>query len=402
VRALMLRPAAVGALAGFALIGYSTFAELHAADASSQSTTKSAVCGTTPKSTALSSATNEATSHDLATALASSSSRLRSASSSAAPSTSASGSPSASPSDSPSATATSSSSSNSSASTSATTTPSPSPSASATPSPSPSSSEPTASPKPSSPKPTSSSPSKKHKKQKKRVTPQLCVRVQSLSSTGEVKAGHDATFVIWVWSTKAKSQAVSVRASTGGGYGGAPAFTVCPQPEHATCALGTLPVGQAAELEARVRVRAAAGVGVHVRISAEATATGARSFKGTASDVVVAASTPIPSSSNLPTGTNLPAIPGTAVSPTDPSDLFPTVSASPTPSTGSQQRPSAKARALVHVADAAATVPLDTRYIGGQLAGLAVLAGAVTIAIARLSLRTPKPQDNSDATPSNH
>jgi len=43
------------------------------------------------------------------------------------------------------------------------------------------------------------------------------------------------------------------------------------------------------------------------------------------------------------------------------------------------------------VVDAAATVPLDSRLIGGQLAGLAVLAGAVMIAIARLSLRAPKP-----------
>jgi hypothetical protein len=55
----------------------------------------------------------------------------------------------------------------------------------------------------------------------------------------------------------------------------------------------------------------------------------------------------------------------------------------------------------VHAADAAATVPLDARLIGGQLAGLAVLAGAVTMAIARLSLRTPKQQDNPNTTPSN-
>jgi len=46
-------------------------------------------------------------------------------------------------------------------------------------------------------------------------------------------------------------------------------------------------------------------------------------------------------------------------------------------------------------------VPLDARLIGGQLAGLAVLAAAVTIAIARLSLRAPKPQEDTDAPPSN-
>jgi hypothetical protein len=54
----------------------------------------------------------------------------------------------------------------------------------------------------------------------------------------------------------------------------------------------------------------------------------------------------------------------------------------------------------VHAADAAATVPLDARLIGGQLAGLAVLFGAVTIAIARLSLRAPEPPENTNATPS--
>jgi hypothetical protein len=43
-------------------------------------------------------------------------------------------------------------------------------------------------------------------------------------------------------------------------------------------------------------------------------------------------------------------------------------------------------------------VPVDARLIGGQLAGLAVLAGAVTIAIARLSLRSTKSQDTPNAT----
>jgi hypothetical protein len=54
---------------------------------------------------------------------------------------------------------------------------------------------------------------------------------------------------------------------------------------------------------------------------------------------------------------------------------------------------------MIHAADAAATVPLDSRLIGGQLAGLAVLAGGVAIAIARLSLRTPKPHDDGTAKP---
>jgi hypothetical protein len=222
------------------------------------------------------------------------------------------------------------------------------------------------------------------------------VRIQPLSGAGEVKAGHDATFVIWVWSTKATSRAVSVRATTGGRHVGTPTFTICPDPGSATCAVGTLPVGQAAELQASVPVEAAATAGDRARISADATATGALSFKGTASDLVVAPATTIPSSPvTLPPGTTLPAISGTGVSPTDPSGLFPTVQASPAPSTSSPGLPSAKPRADLHAADAAATVPVDDRLIGGQLAGLAVLAGAVTIAIARLSLRPAKPQDTA-------
>jgi hypothetical protein len=46
----------------------------------------------------------------------------------------------------------------------------------------------------------------------------------------------------------------------------------------------------------------------------------------------------------------------------------------------------------VRVANVSAQFPLDGRLIGVQLAGLAVLAAAVTIAVARLSLRTRAPQ----------
>ena len=53
-----------------------------------------------------------------------------------------------------------------------------------------------------------------------------------------------------------------------------------------------------------------------------------------------------------------------------------------------------KPHKTIRAADAAATVPLDSRLIGGQLAGLAVLVGAVVLAIARLSLRAPKPADD--------
>ena len=81
----------------------------------------------------------------------------------------------------------------------------------------------------------------------------------------------------------------------------------------------------------------------------------------------------------------------------------PTVGPTTTPSTEPIGLPPAKKpHKTIRVADAAATVPLDSRLIGGQLAGLAVLVGAVVLAIARLSLRAPKPasaEDKADSKP---
>ena len=115
----------------------------------------------------------------------------------------------------------------------------------------------------------------------------------------------------------------------------------------------------------------------------------ALSFSDSATDTVVVS----PTDSGAPLVTLPPPRhcqrSGTGISPTNPSSLFPTVQASPTPSTGSLGLPHAKPRGAVHAADVAATVPVDDRLIGGQLAGLAVLAGAVTIAIARLSCGRP-------------
>jgi hypothetical protein len=219
-----------------------------------------------------------------------------------------------------------------------------------------------------------------------------------LSTSSEVKAGHKASFVIWVWSTKAASAGVSVKAHVASAlYIDAARFSVCPVASGATCKVGNLPVGQADELRATVRVQSLAAAGEQVQLSVKASATGALSFASSATDVVVLtpATSPAGPTITLPAGT-LPAISGTGISPTDPSGLFPTVGASPTTGTGSLTLPHAHQRAVVHAATAAATVPLDARLIGGQLAGLAVLAGAVTIAIARLSLRTPKPSDDQD------
>jgi hypothetical protein len=65
--------------------------------------------------------------------------------------------------------------------------------------------------------------------------------------------------------------------------------------------------------------------------------------------------------------------------------VSPSPSASGTAAAGSHGR-------STKTIDLSAGLPLDVRLIGGQVIGLAVLAAAVTIAVARLSLRRqPQP-----------
>ena len=209
--------------------------------------------------------------------------------------------------------------------------------------------------------------------------------------------------MVWVWSKNAQSNGVTVTVHVASAAGvQSPAFAVCPELGSATCRMGNVPAGLANELQVVVRVSKRAAIGEHVQLTAKATATNAKSSSSTATDAVVAVApsvspaTGVPGAGALPP-VSLPPIPGVgAPAPGDPSGLFPTVgpSGSATPGSSSLGLPAVKPHRTVRVTDAAATVPLDSRLIGGQLAGLAVLAGAVVIAITRLSLRTPKTTDD--------
>ena len=236
------------------------------------------------------------------------------------------------------------------------------------------------------------------------------MRVQSFSSSSQVRAGHSADFAVWVWSAKASSRNVKVRVRVAYAlYVGAPHFTVCPTARGTTCTLGNVPVGTVDELQVAVKVGAKAARGEQVQVNARATASKALAFDNSATDIVVVpppTANPTSPVTTLPPPTTLPPIAGSGVAPKDPTALFPTVGPassspsvgpSPSPSTGSIGLPRVKPRKTDRVADVAATVPLDPRLIGGQLAGLAVLAGAVAIAIARLSLRSPKPPDDKNS-----
>ncbi len=177
-------------------------------------------------------------------------------------------------------------------------------------------------------------------------------------------------------------------------YIGAPGFEICPVPDGTSCKVGNLPTSQVDELEAEVKVGPKAPLGELVTLTAKASAKGARPFSKSASDVVVVTPTVNPSLPAVTPPSSLPTLPGT--SPTNPAGLFPTVPPSNSPSSGLPVLPRVKHhQASVHAATASATVPLDARLIGGQLAGLAVLAGAIAIAVVRLSLRRPRSQEGN-------
>jgi hypothetical protein len=190
----------------------------------------------------------------------------------------------------------------------------------------------------------------------------------------------------------------------------APRFYACPKATKSTCQVGYLPKGQADQLRASVAVRDSATAGQRLRLTAVVRGTKATSYRSAATIVVAAAPAPTPSPTSpgyvpptyLPPTTYLPPIPETVITPSDPSNLFPTVSPSPQPTSSARSRPSVakagSAHRRVRTTSASALLPFDSRLIGGQLLGLAVLASAIVLAVARLSLRTRKP-DSADKQP---
>ncbi len=265
---------------------------------------------------------------------------------------------------------------------------------------------PSKSPSPSPSK--SKSPSPSPSPTPNRKTAHLCVSVQPLGSKARVHPGSTATYVIWVWTTRAAAKKVTVNAAIRHVKGvGTARFTVCPSRHGSTCALGDLPRGRADELRAQVKVRKAAHSGRHVTLTAKAKAKGATSGSAAGSVKIVSTRAPASPAPTTPPSTPpippLPPIPPApapaAVGGTSPAGLFPTVS--PQPSTGPPSGSAAaghKNSRAIKATSATDTLPLNPRLIGGQLAGLVVLAAAITIAIARLSLRPQRPQDGDGSS----
>jgi hypothetical protein len=223
-----------------------------------------------------------------------------------------------------------------------------------------------------------------------------------------VLPGDPASYVVWVWSVDADSSGVTATASvTAESYLGSPTFAICPSASDATCTMASLPVGDVYELLASVPTTSGATPGTDIGLTVSVAATGSSPDSASGDDVVVTPSSISSSSdsddtsSTVPPLISLPPIPGTGVTATDPTDLFPTVS--PSPSSGSLGLPPAKVHHVVTAAQTAYAVPIDPRLLGAQIVGLVALAGAITIAIVRLSLRkplpgTPRPADPTDTT----
>jgi len=208
-----------------------------------------------------------------------------------------------------------------------------------------------------------------------------------------VHPGATASYKIMAWSTKAESQTATVTVSLADAANvESPTFTVCPQPNGDVCTVGDLLTSQSEELVAGVSVQDAAQVGEKVTLTATIKASKATSFHAQATISVVAPSTPTPTPSASDTVPSLPLVPFyVPTSPAGPSGLFPVIS----PSSSHGTRKADKAQNASGAMMVSATLPIDSRLIGGQLVGLIVLASAITIAVARLSLRTARPHDGN-------
>jgi hypothetical protein len=220
------------------------------------------------------------------------------------------------------------------------------------------------------------------------------VRLQH-AGTG-LRAGSTARYAIWVWSSVgARQVTVSARLAAPSSVGPA-RYTVCPSARKTVCTINTLPKAQAFGLVLSVPVgRTAAGSSVTLSVVAAAP---------TASPAQATISAPLAGPSTQPQGhqslspsaaptlppvgnPTLPPVPVATITPGNIPGLFPTVT--PSPSAGLRDPPR-RPHHRVHVTLTSATLPINLRLIGGQLAGLAVLAAAVTMVIARLSLRTQR------------
>jgi hypothetical protein len=236
----------------------------------------------------------------------------------------------------------------------------------------------------------------------------LCMTVQTLNNVSAVDPNTTVSYAIWVWLTSGTGGTAKITLSAKPSSA-SPTFSVCVPSGQADCTVGGLSSGQHVEVQAELA--APARPATHFTLTATATSKQAsNSATASASVDIKPKNSPSPSSSPtpnsnagnggiLPPAAGLPSgttIPGLGSQPTgDLGSAFPQVSPSPSASSAAAADQQGHTTKTV---DLSAGLPLTVRLIGGQVIGLAVLAAAVTIAVARLSLRR-QPARHGDDNP---
>jgi hypothetical protein len=228
--------------------------------------------------------------------------------------------------------------------------------------------------------------------------------MQTLNNVSAVDPHTKVGYAIWVWLTSGTGGTAKITLSAKPSSL-RPTFSVCAPPGKSTCTVGGLDAGQKVELQAKLA--APDRPAKHFTLTATATSSQAVNSATASATVDIKPKNPSPTSSptpnagdggTLPPAQGLPSgttIPGLGTSPTtgDLGSAFPQVSPSPSTAAADAARHGHTTRTI----DVSAGLPLTVRLIGGQVIGLAVLAAAVTIAVARLSLRRQPPRHGEDS-----
>ena len=233
----------------------------------------------------------------------------------------------------------------------------------------------------------------------------LCMTIQTLNSVSAVDPNTTVGYTIFVWLTSGSGGSAKITLSAKPSSV-SPTFSVCAPSGKSKCTVSGLNAGGKVEVQAELA--APDRPAKHVTLTATASsAQASNSATASATVDIKPKNSPNPTSSptpdtgdggtlpavGLPGGTTIP--PGLGIQPSgDLGSAFPQVSPSPGATGTAAQHNEHSTKTI----DLSAGLPLDVRLIGGQVIGLAVLAAAVTIAVARLSLRRQPPRHGEDST----
>jgi hypothetical protein len=238
----------------------------------------------------------------------------------------------------------------------------------------------------------------------------LCMNVETLGSSNTVDPGTTVHFGIWVWLTSGNNGSVKIDVDAAPNKVN-PSFIVCDPKGGTKCTVSGLKAGKRAETQVKLRAfKDMAGRDITLTVTATSKQAG---NSATATDKIEvikpkkhhSSPTPTPTynpyagyGNSYPGGTN-PYSSGVSNPYGNLGSALPPVSPSPgiSPSTAAGQQQQ-QHQHQTEVTDLSAGLPLDVRLIGGQVIGLAILAAAITIAVARLSLRKQPAKHSEDST----